>query len=268
MLSRQALPIDFVDRPKLEQHLQFKDMFNQWIHSSNQKVDGLPKRSCIVSGITDAFNQLYGLYNTIGIFEGEYGYHQLVNNKVTYDLSTADCIVISHPFSANGNDASSLIEQADKFNKPIFIDCAFFGICSDIDFDFTKYKNIHSVCFSLSKTFGTGLDRVGLLFTKDDFPCLQYSSWQYPLITQSIFHFDLLKTRSPDWACATYKTKQIQVCDQYNLTPSSTVIFGLDYTDKYSDYSRGNVNRICISKLLNDKVEDVVNDLDRVGQTY
>ena len=121
----------------------FTKQFQFWVHSSTQKVAGLPNKRNpnIVSGITDAFNQLYGMYNKIGIHEGEYGYHKLcVDDRATHNLSEADCIVISHPFSADGKCSHAKIEEADKLNIPIFIDCAFFGICTDIDFNFKKYK--------------------------------------------------------------------------------------------------------------------------------
>ena len=63
-----------------------------------------------VSGVTDALNQLYGLYNKIGIFDGEYLYHQnVLGEKATTNLQEADCIVVSHPFSADG--------KSDLFNR-------------------------------------------------------------------------------------------------------------------------------------------------------
>ena len=269
MFSRQALPIDINLSTDMSKYESFISRYHKWIHSSEQTVKGLPgSNPFIVSGITDAFNQLYGLYNKIGIFKGEYGYHNLVlSDRVTFNLQEADCIVISHPFSADGNDSSALIRYADKLNIPIFIDCAFFGICSGISFDFSEFKNIHSVCFSLSKTFGTGLHRVGLLYTKDKFPTAVYRKWNYPLITQALQHYDMLEERSPDWACTRYRNKQTAICKLYNFLPSSTVIFAIDYSDKYIKYKRGNSNRICISARLNDKAKDMLHDMDRMGQT-
>ena len=266
MLSRQALPIDFNLSLNVDKYVEFIDLYDKWIHSSKQTVSGLPKHKFIVSGITDAFNQLYGLYNKIGIFDGEYGYHKLViGDRVTNNLNEADCIVVSHPFSANGESSHDLIEIADQYNKPIFVDCAFFGVCHDINFDFTRYKNIHSVCFSLSKLFGTGLNRVGLLYTIDKFPVSVYHEWKYPLISQALQHHHLIQMRTPDYAYNTYKQRQIEICQKLKLQPSSTIIFGLSNSDRYKEYRRGNYNRVCISALLNDDVEKVLNDLDRMG---
>lgn len=231
--------------------LQFENEFHRWVHSSIQDVKGLPKKKYIVSGVTDAFNQLYGLYNKIGIFEGEYGYHKKVlGDRVTYDFREADCIVISHPFSADGNCSHEKLKEANSYGVPIFVDCALFGVCKGINFDFKPYKNVTSVCFSLSKVFGTGLRRVGLLYTKEKFPCTVYADWQYPLVSSAEYHYNLLSTVGPDDLPNKYEREQTKVCRWLEIKPSSTVIFGLDYTDRYANYKRGDVNRICITNYL------------------
>ena len=78
-LLKQARAFKFDNsKAKLNQYYRFEKIFDRWIHSSNQQVKGLPEQYFIVSGVTDALNQLYGLYNKIGIFDGEYLYHQNV----------------------------------------------------------------------------------------------------------------------------------------------------------------------------------------------
>lgn len=249
MISTSARPIEFHGSWDLKSFNLFKNDFHDWIHSSRQTVAGLPKDNYIVSGITDAFNQTYSLYNKIGIFDGEYGYHEKVfPDRITHDLSKADVIIISHPFSADGECSHHRIAEADRLGIPIFIDCAFFGICADIDFDFSSYKNIHSVCFSLSKTFGSGWQRVGLLYTKDRYPVSIYGQWQYPLTASAMYHYDLIKKIGPDDMYQKYRLQQEEICDTMKILPSSTVIFGLDYSDRYNEFKRGYVNRLCISK--------------------
>ena len=209
---------------------EFEHAFHIWVHSSVQEIKGLPRKKYIVSGVTDAFNQLYSLYNKIGIFNGEYGYHKRVlGDRVTEDFREAD------------------------YGVPIFVDCALFGVCKGIDFDFKRYKNVRSVCFSLSKTFGTGLRRVGLLYTKDDFAVTKYAGWQYPLVSSAEHHYKLLQTVGPDDMPNMYAQKQLRICRKLELMPSSTVIFGLDYTDRWSEFKRGDVNRVCITDELESK---------------
>jgi len=251
-LHSSAIPIEFHGDYDIIKFNYFKSEYHNWIHSSNQKVLGLPKEFYVSAGITDIFNQTYALYNTIGIFSGEYGYHSnVISNRVTYDLSNADVIVISHPFSADGNCSHHRITEADKFNIPIIIDCAFFGACGNINFDFRKYENIHSICFSLSKAFGTGLQRVGLLYTKDKYPMTIYDQWKYPFTASAIFHYKLIKNYGPDYIYNKYRQRQLKICRSLDLIPSDTVLFGIDTNNKYGDkYKRGNTSRVCISNFL------------------
>jgi len=232
----------------------FYQAFYEWIYSSEQSFVYKYNSSHIVSGIADAFNQTYSLYNKIGLYKGEYGYHEKVfPDRITFNLKEADVIIISHPFSADGNCAHSKLKEADNLGIPIFVDCAFFGICAGIDFDFTPYNNIHSVCFSLSKTFGTGWQRVGMLFTNDNYPVSVYDGWNYPLTSSSMYHYNLIKKYGPDDIYRKYRFQQEEICGIMNIQTSSTVIFGLDYTDQYNEYKRGNVNRLCISKEFNNE---------------
>ena len=249
MITGAARPIELYGNYDVNAYSKFHTKFNKWIHSSSQIVTGLPEKSYIVSGITDAFNQTYSLYNKIGIYNGEYGYHEKAfPNRITYNLEEADVIIISHPFSADGMCSHHKIEQADKLGIPIFIDCAFFGICAGINFDFSKYKNVRSVCFSLSKTFGTGWQRVGLLYTKDPYPVSVYADWQYPFTASALYHYDLIDKIGPDDMYKKYRLQQEEICGIMSVIPSSTVIFGLDYNRRFNEFRRGNVNRLCISK--------------------
>jgi hypothetical protein len=233
---------------------KFEKKFEDWIYSSNQTVKGLPEKSFLASGITDAFNMLYGMYNVIGIFPGEYSYHRLVlpKNRITYNLKKADVIIVSHPFSADGMSSIDRLLIADTYNKPIFVDCAYFGVCNNIDFDFTKYKNIDSVAFSLSKTFGTGSYRIAKIFSNSEYPAYIYDEWRYQLHSSAAYHYKLIDKISPDDTYNKFRTLQLDICKEYNLTPSDTVIFALDYdkSDLYKYYDRDIVNRMCISEEL------------------
>lgn len=229
----------------------FKTKLNDWIHSSTQVVAGLPGQGYVVSGVTDALNQTYALYHKIGIFRGEYSYTRtIIGDRATFDLEQCDAIVLSHPFSADGKSSHDKLAIANTYNKPIFVDCAFFGVCGNIDFDFSAYQNIHSVCFSLSKTFGTGNWRTGMLYTNDEYPSKVYEPWAYHFLAGAEYHYQLLDKWSPDYMYETYRDKQLTVCSDLGFLPSDTVIFGLDFSDKWKYFDRGGTNRMCISDLL------------------
>jgi hypothetical protein len=251
---KSATPINPV-HADMRLYRKFEKKFEDWIYSSNQTVKGLPEKSFLASGITDAFNMLYGMYDVIGIFPGEYSYHRLVlpKHRITYDLDTADVIIISHPFSADGMSSAERLKIADNYNKPIFVDCAYFGVCNNISFDFTQYKNIDSVAFSLSKTFGTGSYRIAKVFSNSEYPAHIYEEWEYHLHSSAAYHYDMINKISPDDTYNKFRSLQLQICNEYKLTPSDTVIFALDYDklDVYKYYNRDIVNRMCISSELN-----------------
>ena len=239
--SKGALPVRWNC-----QEYDFIDRADEWVHSSVQEVKGLPENKYLIAGLTDAFNQTYALYNKIGVFPGEYGYHKLVvPDRVTENLGESDVIIVSHPFSADGLGSEFLLKEADKWNIPIFVDCAFFGVCMNINFDFTPYKNIESVGFSFSKSCGTGWERLGILYTKKRYPVAVYEEWNYPLYSSVSRHKNLINYYKPD-IIKKFRSAQLEICEEYDLVPSDTVLFGLDYKDRYNEYRRGNVNRLCI----------------------
>jgi hypothetical protein len=256
LFSKNARAISLVN-VNMNLYQKFEQDFDKWIHSSKQQVAGLSKNSFLTSGITDAFNMLYGMYNVIGVFPGEYSYHRLVlpKSRITYDLSKADIIVISHPFSADGMSSDDRLKIADQYNKPIFVDCAYFGVCGNISFNFEKYKNIDTVAFSLSKTFGTGSYRIAKVYTNTTYPAHTCEEWGYQLHASAAYHYKLINKLSPDDTYDKFRKIQLDICNECNLIPSNTVLFALDYTesDKYKYYNRDIVNRMCISSELSNR---------------
>jgi hypothetical protein len=255
LFSIPAISINNFFKPSLGRYASFLNKFDKWVHSSNKNVKGLPTNKYLTAGITDVFDKTYIKYNKIGIFPGEYSYHcmileeYLAESRITYNLAEADIIIVSHPFSADGLSSNEKLQLADSYNKPILVDCAYFGVCSDISFDFTPYKNIVSVAFSLSKTFGTGNLRIGLLYTNDFYPYAVWDEWFYQSYSNIDYHYNLIDKIGPDDLAKQFKKQQIKLCNKYKLQPSNTILFGLDKIGRYDNYRRHDVNRICLSKL-------------------
>jgi hypothetical protein len=255
LFSIPAIPINNFFKPNPRHYTSFLNKFDKWVHSSNKNVKGLPTNKYLTAGITDVFDKTYIKYNKIGIFPGEYSYHcmileeYLTESRITYNLAEADIIIVSHPFSADGLSSNEKLQLADSYNKPILVDCAYFGVCSDISFDFTPYKNIVSVAFSLSKTFGTGNLRIGLLYTNDFYPYAVWDEWFYQSYSNIDYHHNLIDKIGPDDLAKQFKKQQIKLCNKYKLQPSKTILFGLDKIGRYDNYRRHDVNRICLSKL-------------------
>jgi hypothetical protein len=108
----------------------------------------------------------------------------------------------------------------------------------------------------LSKPFYTLENhRVGIRFTRDyvddGISMLNEVNMQNKYSMALGVHY--MKQFGPDWNWETYQTRYNEVCDQYNLHPTDTVIFGLGDEVRHSEFNRGVPGnyRVCISEYLN-----------------
>lgn len=146
-----------------------------------------------------------------------------------------------------------LFEICEIKNVPVLLDCAYFGICSDVDFNF-NYKCITDIAFSLSKTFPVAHARIGMRITKidDDDIMFVYDKINYNNRLGARIGIELCNFFGPDFIYEKYNVKQRELCHQLDVIPSKSVIFGLDYNNKYPEYNRGTeTNRLSLNKYLN-----------------
>lgn len=253
---------------------KYKDTYVNWISSTqNNKVSGLDlfEEIDFCQATSEAFDKFYiENYNRkFKCFRGEYLYHQIswkgagrdwgyideVHN--TANLEENDAIVFSFPFSDTGNKhplvTKEFLDRCLELKIPVMIDCAYFGICQNLDFDFT-HPAIRDVAFSLSKSFPVRHLRIGLRMSKTEKGdgLTAYNNTQYLNKLSCKIGIDFMERYSPDHPVNTYKDVQQKFCQKFDLTPSSTVIFGIDEKSKYPKYNRGyyNSSRICFSKYL------------------
>jgi histidinol-phosphate/aromatic aminotransferase/cobyric acid decarboxylase-like protein len=164
-------------------------------------------------------------------------------------------VVVSVPFADTGNVPRELttefLDRCKQLGVPVLVDCAFFGICGNIDFDFS-HPAITEICFSLSKTFPVNLLRIGIRFSKEDDndSLLVYHRSQYVNRLGAAVGLALIQNQSPDSTYIKWRLQQIKFCSEMQLEASDTVIFGIDRNHRYDQYNRGSVdtNRICFSR--------------------
>lgn len=265
-IKRLNIPSFFSDdspyRMDLTVQNEFLDYFPLWINSSKlNTILGLSnfKNRYLIAGITQAFDDFYIRHakKNIVLLPGEYPYlKRFIKNWRFYDgvFKNNDALILSAPFSATGalhKDFASIMEQADKHDIPTLIDCAFFGICADLNLNL-NYNCIESVCFSFSKAFASGCFRAGIQFTHNELSSISIQNrWHYlPLLSAKIT-LELAKQYSPDFIYQKYQDTQSRICERFNLTPSKTVIFGLSNDESYDDFDLDNtVNRCCITQQV------------------
>jgi len=245
---------------------EFKSQFLDWINDSTLfKIKGLNKfkHSYITLGNTQAIENHYNISNgRVYTFPGEYPYHTSFKDNKRIRMTDQVPMpagpyikhgsIVSYPFAATGNRLDDFDERM-KFldNTNVMLDFAYFGLYySPTILDLTKYPQIHSVAFSLSKVFSTGFMRVGILLSKDelDTPLAMCNDWSYLPKLNMKLHVGLMKKFSPDFIYEKYRRKQLDLCKEHDLTPSDTVIFGLSNDAKWDKYTRNNIiNRVCLS---------------------
>jgi hypothetical protein len=114
--------------------------------------------------------------------------------------------------------------------------------------------------FSLSKTFPVAHARIGIRLTKvdDDDSLFVCDKSSYTNRLGSTLGLEFIKNFTPDYIVNKYKQTQIQFCQQLNLKVSDTILFGIDYDNKWSEYNRGTMsNRLGLHKFLHLGVLDV-----------
>lgn len=242
----------------------FCEKYLDWITSSKlNSFNGLEQfpYAAYSNGTTEAFDKFYMKNNKrrFRCFKGEYVYHQIAwrnwDWKFLEDgvIDDNDAVVISLPFSDTGNEHSQMqqvLQTCSNLNVPVLVDCVYFGVCSNINFDF-DHKCITDITFSLSKTFPLAYARVGMRLTRtdDDDSLLMLHKIGYTNRIGASLGVKLMEQFSPDYMVEKYLQKQIDLCNSLGVTPSNTVLFGIDTNNSYPEYNRGGpTNRLGLYK--------------------
>lgn len=239
----------------------------RWIASSKlNAVDGLgrfPIRR-LTSGNTQAFDDFYIRHHDrrFKFLRGEYPYLSKYVRAWDFvedaELTRKDALVMSAPFSATGNlhpQFYATLERAQNLDIPVLIDCAFFGITRNLKLDLS-YRCIQSVCFSVSKAFGAGCFRSGIEFSKQSGgPSAIQNEWIYVQLLSAKIGLEVARAFSPDHIPTTYRAWQEEICSEYGLAVSDTVVFGLgDDRFAYFDVD-GVANRVCLTPSIKARIE-------------
>lgn len=247
---------------------EFCAQYRNWILTTQHNtVGGLEQfdRADFSLGTSECFDKFYlrNHQRRFRCFRGEYLYHRLAwhNQRMPWawlddePLASNDAVVVSLPFADLGSThpdyGPALLDRCDELGVPVLIDCAFFGICAMTDFDFA-HDAITDICFSLSKTFPVNTLRIGMRLTKSaqtDTLSI-YNDTQYVNKLGAAVGLKLLQTQGPDDVFQRWRQQQLEWCTNMQLTPSNSVIFGIDYDHRYDHYNRGmtHSNRLCFSR--------------------
>jgi hypothetical protein len=249
----------------------FLNTYYEWIKSSKlNNLQGLEKFNNLsfVHGTSQSFDFFYAANKDrrMRCFKGDFIYHKIAWNSfypgweyIEDDyIKKGDAVIISLPFSDYGAEhpmTQEVLNQCDELGVPVFIDCAYYSIGKNINFNLDR-PCIEGVSFSLSKAFyGAERLRVGLRCKRkyDDDPADLITDFQMMAKIAAGVGLELCNNFEPDYNHNTYGKLQDKICRDLNIKPSDCVIFGL--ADKnhelFSDYSRGtDWRRVCVSSKI------------------
>jgi hypothetical protein len=250
-------------------HTRFLTQYKSWMQSTkNNTIIGLEQYpyACFTNGTTESFDKFYAKYSTrrFRFFKGEFVYHRLSCRNNNYDwayledtnLDKNDVVIISFPFSDTGSKHVQLDDVLDICNQleiPVLLDCAYFGICNGLDFNFT-HQCIKEITFSLSKTFYSAYLRIGMRLSRqdDDDTLFVTNKMGYVNRVSAQIGINLLDQFGPDYVFDKYRPRQLEYCNILNVEPSNCVLFGIG-DDRWHDYNRDReTNRLSFHKFLAD----------------
>jgi hypothetical protein len=251
----------------------FIDTFDKWIKGSKlNNIKGLDKyeHKSFTAGTSQTFDSFWMRHHDkrFRCFKGEFFYHkanwkkfhkwEYIDDKA---ISFNDAVVISFPFSDYGKEhpqMKNILDKCEELKVPVLIDCAYYVIAKDLDFDFSDYTCVEDITFSLSKGFYQANKlRVGMRYSryfKDDNIDIM-NEWDQINHLGAYLGTKLLEEFPSDYAMNRFRDSQLKYCEEHNLTPSDCVPFAFGQTGEYNDLNRGtDVNRLCIADQIGNKV--------------
>ena len=257
------LPAMFVSDTNSTICSTYLNTYRNWINNSKlNTIIGLDNflHCDYTNGTTEIFDhfRLKHKDKKFKFYKGEYRYHrfsgtnyQLILNSD--NLMRGDALIISLPFSSTCNihKYEETMLTCQQLDIPVLVDCALFGTCSGIVFNFA-YTCIEQIAFSLSKTFPISQLRVGIRFSIIYEPDGISANNKANYINRigALAGNSLMENFSSDYIYNKYKEKQIKLCKELNLEPTNCVAFAMG-SDKWNFLQRdGLYNRACLSERL------------------
>jgi hypothetical protein len=243
---------------------QFLDKYVKWFPSTHD-ISGLDTFDGITAsqGTTETFDKWYQVTNhkRLRLLRGEYFYHQMAAREVYRSfkwiedgpIEKDDVVIISCPFADTGNIPDmfvSIIDRCENMDVPVLVDMAYINLARGLSIDLSP-RCIKVVTTSLSKVFPVPHYRIGMRLTKgiDDDLMIAYQQNGYVNQFSCGVGYHMMQQFPADHTFRKYRDRQQHMCVKLSVEPSSCVLFGIDRSGKYGEYSRGSdTNRLCFRK--------------------
>ena len=201
------------------------------------------KYSYAINGITEGLNNWICDIETLGILKNEYTYYERLANYRNiklididnYDIDSCDKVVISCPFSYDGNTIvqQNIIYQCAEKNIPILVDLGYLGTTDSFNLDISKNEKIQ-VVYSMSKHYALPFDRIGMLWSSQEDQTLDIlNQVGYVNITAIQRAQLLINNFEINHIYKTYKELSDKIMDELELKKTNCVLYGHKENKKY-----------------------------------
>lgn len=216
--------------------------FNKWISKNITGLENLENRY-VTNGNTNFIDQvlLDTKPNRIVTLKNDYSYYTHISKALKIekleidldqltDLKSTDLFFISVPFSWDGNNlyGQRVIDYCCQNKIQLAIDVAYAGTTSDFKINIPNNENVF-LGFTFSKTFGIPYNRIGVCYSSNKIAGLEtMNSIGYVNLSGVNIVNRLLKIYPINYLYNKYYVTYLEVCKEFNLTPSECILFAYD----------------------------------------
>jgi hypothetical protein len=245
----------------------YTDSFVNWIKSGTyNQIQGLDefKHAAYGDGATEGIQEFihrHCVHRRIRFSQAEFIIGKIICKSAGVEflhlesgpIEANDAVVMSLPFAGNGGiypGYTDMIAECNQLGVPVLLDLAYYGISHGMSIDLT-HPCITDVAFSLSKPMITQL-RLGLRLTKAHQDDVQQANSDIKIYnrTSTFIGVQLMEKFPCDYIISKYLDKQLKVCNNLGITPSSTVTLATGNELEHKDFYRNGFYRICITDEL------------------
>jgi len=185
----------------------------------------------ITNGISNAIETLIYEERHLVIHEDEYPFYRFVrpDSTIVTNFAERECannlVVLSNPFSRNGNIDHALYQSAVNTGASIWLDCAYMGSIAEGKIKLAD--SVETVCFSFSKGFSLQYNRIGVMFSKKQNPILEiYKEFAYVNSTAANIALSIMNTFGVSDIARLFKPHQVKICKNLGISPADCVWLG------------------------------------------
>jgi len=195
------------------------------LYGGTQYITDLPK---IEKRVIELHRDEYSAYEkTVKMYSMP---HIIFNDFDNMGKNSNNLVIVSYPFSYDGDNNNKIIELLKRSRAPIVLDSVFLGTNRfPIYLNFDVMHMVETFIFSYSKGFGLRYNRIGIMFTNkfiEEYD--MYHNYAYHNLHGAQIARQIMNLYHLDYFTDHYGYLQDKACEQLSLRTSGCIHIGLD----------------------------------------